>query len=319
MRVVRYHGPVRGVVIASYVLMGACFDPTPPAGAICGDNGACPSGQRCDQSKRCVPESNLDVDAATDATDAPIDTDIDAGIDAPPDAAGPVVVSFQMTMTNDTEATGLVGIVLTLSSPAPAGISATVTVTGGSATRPADFTVPASTVVTFTTGASLQMFPITVVSDNVDENDETVTLALTAGAGTVVGAITTHTLTIADDDDAPTVQWDPAEMNTSAPEGGAGAMTPFMWRVVLSAPSSRMITVPVTFTGTASSTSDYTIATGDVPVTFVPGTSSKVVRITVLGDPTVGPNENVIMTLGAPTNATLGANTVRTHTLVNDD
>jgi hypothetical protein len=39
----------------------------------------------------------------------------------------------------------------------------------------------------------------------------------------------------------------------------------------------------------------------------------------VVGDTTVESNETVILTMGAPTNATLGANTVYTHTILNDD
>jgi hypothetical protein len=39
----------------------------------------------------------------------------------------------------------------------------------------------------------------------------------------------------------------------------------------------------------------------------------------VVGDTTVEPNETVILTMGTPTNATLGTNTTFTHTIVNDD
>jgi hypothetical protein len=39
----------------------------------------------------------------------------------------------------------------------------------------------------------------------------------------------------------------------------------------------------------------------------------------VVGDTTVESNETVILTMGTPTNATLGANTSYTHTIVNDD
>jgi len=316
LHLMRYHGPMKGHVLAVSLLAAACFDPTPPAGSPCGDDGACPNGQRCDSTERCVPESGEAVDAPSDA---PSDADLDATIDAPIDGSGPLIVSFQTMSTLDTEATGTVEIGITLSYPAPPNTSVTVMVSGGSATRPADFSVPASTSVQFTPGQTLAIFPITVVQDQIDEDSETVTLALTADQGTVIGAIGAHTLTISDDDDAPGVSWDPAETNTSAPEGGAGVTTPLMWRLVLSAPSSRTISVPVTFTGNASSTSDYTIMAGDIPAVFPAGTSSKVVRVTVNGDAVTGPDENITMTIGAPTNATIGAVPVRVHIILNDD
>ncbi|NBP40474.1 MAG: hypothetical protein EBV34_18980, partial [Betaproteobacteria bacterium] len=49
------------------------------------------------------------------------------------------------------------------------------------------------------------------------------------------------------------------------------------------------------------------------------GQTTASASFSVLGDTVVEPNETVVLTMGTPTNATLGANTAFTHTIVNDD
>ncbi len=86
--------------------------------------------------------------------------------------------------------------------PAPsAGLTVAYTVTG-TATRGSDgdFTAAASDSVAVSAGEAGAFIPITIVQDALREGDETVILTLADGAGYDLGARTTHTLTIEDDD-----------------------------------------------------------------------------------------------------------------------
>jgi hypothetical protein len=90
-------------------------------------------------------------------------------------------------------------LLVTLSAVPTSTVSVTYTATGGTATAPTDFT-PASGTLTFAAGEVTKRLPITVVNDTVDEGDETIVFTLSAPSGATLGAQTTHTFTILNDD-----------------------------------------------------------------------------------------------------------------------
>jgi CSLREA domain-containing protein len=79
---------------------------------------------------------------------------------------------------------------------------------GGSAARDADYSF--SNVLTIPAGQTSANFTLQIINDHYDEGDETVTITLDApnNFGTL-GAITTHTLTITDDDTTPVGDYTP--------------------------------------------------------------------------------------------------------------
>ena len=89
--------------------------------------------------------------------------------------------------------------------------------------------------------------------------------------------------------------------------------------VSLSVPVSVTATVNYTVTGTATgSGTDYTLANGTV--TFVPGDQNETITIAGIVDDTIlETNETIILTLSNPVNTTLGANTMYTYTINNND
>ena len=107
------------------------------------------------------------------------------------------------------------------------------------------------------------------------------------------------TLTIADDDDPPTLSIDSPSMT----EGGSGAFT-----VTLSRASALPVTVGYADagTGTATSGADYTAIPAGT-LTFTAGTTSQTIAVTVTGDALDDTGETIVLTLSAPTNATLAA------------
>ncbi|NBP40475.1 MAG: hypothetical protein EBV34_18985, partial [Betaproteobacteria bacterium] len=94
----------------------------------------------------------------------------------------------------------------------------------------------------------------------------------------------------------PTVQF--SASSSSANEGNSGTST-ITIDAVLSAASSQAVTVPITYSGTATSGTDYSNAT--TSITIAAGQTTGSASFSVIGDTTIEPNETVILTLGTPT------------------
>lgn len=110
----------------------------------------------------------------------------------------------------------------------------------------------------------------------------------------------------------PTVTF--ASASQSGSESGTMTIT-----ASLSAASSTDVTVPFVVSGTATEGAgeDFTITTS--PITIVAGTTSAEITITVIEDLEDEPDETVEVTMGTPTGATLGAISVHTATIEDDD
>ena len=88
--------------------------------------------------------------------------------------------------------------------------------------------------------------------------------------------------------------------------------------VVLSATAIQPVTVNYAVTGgTATQGGDYTLTNGTL--TFSPGQTSQTITVRVINDTQPEPNETFYLTLSQPTNAELGAVTVHTHTILDDE
>jgi uncharacterized protein (TIGR02145 family) len=87
--------------------------------------------------------------------------------------------------------------------------------------------------------------------------------------------------------------------------------------VYLTAASGQAVTVNYTVTGTATSGTDYTLANGTA--TIAAGSTSTNIVLAIVEDALYETNETVIVALSSPSNASLGTNTVHTHTITNDD
>lgn len=225
------------------------------------------------------------------------------------------VVSFALAASSTAESANAQ---LTVSLSAPSGRAVTVNyaVTGGTANVADATVVGAPGTVTFAAGQTTKTIDVTVVDDTLDEADETVVVTLSNPGNATLGAIQSHTLTITDNDNPPTVAFMAA--TASANEGNTGTADVNLV-VALSTASGQTVTVPysVNVASTATSPADYTIATS--PVVIPAGMTSANIVVTVKGDVLDEANETVIVNLGAPTNATLGAVATETLTINDDD
>ena len=180
----------------------------------------------------------------------------------------------------------------------------------------ADHTLMPTTTIMIPAGQLGANIPFPITLDALDEDDEIIALALGApSAGVIVSddvMVNRRLHTITDDDDAPSVGF--LETTTTSAEG-----TDFGFIVRLSAPSGKTITVPFTRSGSADNNEDAELTTPGTSLTFAPGVVEQSITFDSKPDGAYDEeDETVIVTLGTPTNATLG-DAIRTHTLVDQD
>lgn len=186
--------------------------------------------------------------------------------------------------------------------------SGSVTATTSDATATATGAAPISDYVTKTqvltfAAAGTQNFAVTINGDTRDEDNETFTVTLSApSAGFSLGAPSSATGTITDNDNAPTVS-----INSPAAVTEGATIT---FTVSLSAASGKAISVAHTTAsggGASGATegSDFSDATGTL--NFAADETSKTFNVSTTNDTLdEADTETFTATLSAPTNATLG-------------
>ena len=178
----------------------------------------------------------------------------------------------------------------------------------GSAASGSDYTgvpnsifIPADSLYGFAT--------FSVVGDSIVESYETVVLSMSAPTGTTLGSNSTYTHTIIDNDLTVSFMSGPSSTN----EGLNGSSKYVFVNAQLNQATSSDVIVPISFSGTALSGTDYTDAT--TFITIAAGRTTGTASFAVLGDNNVDPSETVMLTMGTPTGATLGNNSTFTHTI----
>ena len=245
------------------------------------------------------------------------------------DAAPTVTLSLTPSTIDESDQdagtpdTSVSAVSASLSHASAAAITVSVAAAAGTNAASGDFALSANTALTIAAGDTASTGTAVTVSavDNAkDEADKQVTVSATVSGGVSGSASAdppSRTLTIRDDDGAPTVGID----SPSAAEGDSG-QAHLDFTVSLSAVSGKQVTVkyaPATNAGTATSGTDYT-AVSQTTLTFAVGETSKTVRVLVTGDATDEPDETVRLTLSGPTNATLDATkTTGVGTITDDD
>ncbi|MBD2568895.1 Calx-beta domain-containing protein [Anabaena lutea] len=182
--------------------------------------------------------------------------------------------------------------------------------TAGTATNGTDYTnLPAT--VTFAAGSATATVTVNPIDDTLVEGTETAILNLATGTGYTLGAATSATVNIADND------FPPVTINLSDNQTIVEGLTSpqnVAYTVTLSDISNQTITVQyATTSGTAIAGSDYSNTTGTL--TFNPGVTTQVINIPILNDSINEANETFTLTLTSPTNASLGTKTSTTTTI----
>lgn len=220
------------------------------------------------------------------------------------------------TVTLSTAATGFsesgtssTQITATLS--AVSGMATTVNLGySGTATFNTDYTVPTS--ITIPAGSTSASVTISATNDSRDENDETVIVDIISVTNATESGTQQKTLTLYDDDAAPTVTiaWSKTSIG-EAITGNSNAV------VSLSAVSDKTVTVTLAFSNTATLNADYTI-TGS-SITIPAGSTSGYVTMNNIPDTLYEGNEYVTVDIATVTNATEVGYQNATMTINDDD
>lgn len=235
---------------------------------------------------------------------------------APPVSAG--TIQFAQAAYSVAESAGSVTLVATRTGGSAGSASGYYRTANGSATAGQDYT-PTTNVVTWADGDTANKnVVLAILNDAVVESAETFTVNFfTNTVGAALGAQTTATVTITDDDVAPsagTIQF--AQTAYSVAES-AGTVTLVATRTGGSSGSASGYYR--TANGTATAGQDYSPTTNFV--TWLDGdTANKNVVLTILNDAAVESAETFTVTFFTNTvGATLGAQTVATVTITDDD
>ena len=180
------------------------------------------------------------------------------------------------------------------------------------ATAGQDYTTASGTLI-FADGITTQTFSVAINNDDIDEADETINLTLTNAAGSgSLGTPASAVLTIIDNDPTPGISIDDIAINERDSGSANATLT-----VSLSGQSSQTVTVNfATANGTATAGSDYQSNSGTV--TFLPLETTRSINVTVNGDITFEPDEDFLVNLSNPVNATIDDNQ-GSGTIFNDD
>ena len=175
--------------------------------------------------------------------------------------------------------------------PTTAALTVSYTV-GGTATSVTDYTPALSGTVVIPIGAASAALTLTPVNDTAFEGPETVMVTVTTSSpGYLVGASSTATVTIADNDlPAVTITATDAAASEVGPDGGSVTLTR---TGILTDP----LVVTLVLTGTATNGADY--ATVGPTATIPTGQATLLVPVAPINDPAAEANETAIVTIGA--------------------
>ena len=225
-------------------------------------------------------------------------------------------IGFALSSSSGSEASSTVGLLIQLSATSSKDVTVGYAVATASSTASSgvDYvasngtaTIPAGSISTTVTAA-------TVINDTLNEASETIVVSLSGPTNAALSATSTHTYTILDDENQITVQF----LNTSSSEfenSGSASIG-----LVLSSVSSQDVTV--NFSVSASSTAsnagvDYATTSGSVVIPA--GSTATSTIVTLNNDLLVEGNETVILQISGATNASVGANTTYTFTIIDDE
>lgn len=220
-------------------------------------------------------------------------------------------VKFSSTTYSVNEEAGTANITVTLSTVANAPVTIDYATSAGTAIAGEDFTNTSGTL-TFAAGETSKVLTVAIGNDILDEDEEVFDVQLSNPNGALLGAPFSALVTIVDEDPAPTVQFENANITKNESIGIIDIV------VTLSAPSGKLVTVNYTSSnGSAVDGEDYASAIGTL--TFAPGETSQSFELSVLNDKTAENTETLTLTLSNPVNATVGATTTTTVGIIDND
>lgn len=232
---------------------------------------------------------------------------------AEPAAVQPGTLQFSSPTYSVSESGPSISIDVTRTGGSDGAVGVSYTTNDGTAVAPGDYTTTTNTLSWATGDSANKTIVIPITDDSVFESSEDFTVSLSAPTGgATIGANNPATVTITDNDPAPTFAIDDVTQN----EGNAGT-TSFTFTVSKTGSTALSSSVDfATMDGTATAPGDYLANSGTL--TFGPADATMQITVQVNGDTTVEPNETFTVQLSNPNGATIADNS-GTGTITNDD
>jgi Calx-beta domain len=216
------------------------------------------------------------------------------------------------TFSVNEDGTTSAAVTVTRTGGSAGAVSATVNLANGTALAPDDYN-NAAIPVNFADGdTTSKTVTVPIVNDTLVEGNETVNLSLVNPTGNAtIGSQSTASLNIADNDS--TLQFSAPTFSVNEDGTTSAAVTVTRTGSTTGAASA---TVNLA-NGTALAPGDYNNAA--IPVNFATGETTKTVNIPIVNDTVVESTETVNLTLGSPTNATIGGQSTATLNIADND
>ncbi|HEX8618423.1 MAG TPA: IPTL-CTERM sorting domain-containing protein, partial [Thermoanaerobaculia bacterium] len=208
------------------------------------------------------------------------------------------------------EGAGTATISVTLTGTSSQNVTVDYATANGTASAGSDYTSTSGTL-TFLPGTATQTINVSLTSDALNEPGETILVNLTNPANATISDAQ-GVITVTNDDAMPVLTIDDVNFT----EGNAGTTIATL-TVTLTGSTAQTVTVDyATANGTATAGSDYTATSGTL--TFLPGTTTQTIGITVVGDAANEPDETILVNLTNPANASIG-DAQGAVSVINDD
>ena len=176
----------------------------------------------------------------------------------------------------------------------------------------ADFSGATSGTVTFAAGEMVKLVTVSALGDTVVESNEAFNVVLSGAVGATLGTASAAGTIL--NDDLPAV----SIVATAASKAeGTGGTTPFTFTVSRNNALGTSLVSWTVLHGTTTA-ADFSGATSGV-VSFLAGETSKTITVNVVADSTIELNESFSVRLSGTRGSSLGAGSVATATIANDD
>lgn len=253
------------------------------------------------------PTGGATLGAAVSSTATIIDNDEPAPI--------PGEFSIDPASVTVDEADGTVTFTVNRTVGDDGAVSVDFTTNNGTATAGSDFTANNGTL-NFADGETSQTITVAITDDDLEEQTENFTVSLSSPTGgATLGAVTTSTVSITDND-APvpgTLSITPANQSVNEDAGTATLI------INRTGGSDGPVSVSfATIAGSATAGSDFEATSGTV--NFADGQTSQTITINILDDSDDEPNETFTVAISSPMGgASLGTSVSSSVTILDDD
>jgi len=229
----------------------------------------------------------------------------------PPAIAPNITITDAQAQEGNAGDTSVLTYIVSLSAATNVNVSVDYALTENSATSGIDYTDASGTLI-IPAGSSSAAIPVSLIPDDIIENDETFSITLSnPSSGNIAQANAVGTIL---NDDFLYVSVSNASIN----EGNSGQTPTLSFDVTLNNSYTSDVTIDYrTFDVTASSASDYSAAIDTL--TIPAGETNGVIPVTVVGDDVYESNETLTLRLSNPSSPAILVQDSAIGTLLNDD